>query len=178
MKVHISIPYSTDKRLGKAYNDFIKLIPDSDTACLMDYDVQLLTPDAGKIIHEYASKYPNALLTCYTNRVSPSAKMQLLNGEVSEDTDIKNHIAIAEEQKKHLYEVTPINQWISGMLMIIPKSIWLKYPFPETGKCLGIDTYYSKLLLRRGVPILRMDGLYIFHQYRIINGIFNRSHLM
>ena len=178
MKAHIVIPYSIDKKLGHVYNQAMKQIPDGDAACIMDYDVQLLTWDAGKIIHDYANKYPNALLTCFTNRVSPSAKMQLLNDEVSEDTDIRNHIAIAEEQKKHLYEVTPIKQWIAGMLMVIPKSLWLKYPFPESGKCLGIDTYYSKMILRRGVDILRMDGLYIWHSYRLINGIHHKKHLL
>lgn len=178
MKVHIIIPYSVDKRLGAAYNEAMRRIPDGDAACIMDYDVQLLTPDGGKIIHEYANKNPNSLLTCFTNRVSPSAKMQLLNGEVNEDMDIRNHIQIAEEQKKHLYEVTPITTWISGMLMVVPKSLWQKYPFPESGKCLGVDTQYSFKLIRNRIPILRMDGLYIFHQYRIVNGVFNRKHLL
>jgi hypothetical protein len=178
MKIHICIPYSIDKKLGKVYNQAMSQIPDGDSACLMDYDVQLLTPDAGKIIHEYANKYPHNLLTCFTNRVHPNAKPQLLNEVLSEDTDIRTHIALAEEQKKHLYKVTPIKQWIAGMLMIVPKSLWLKYPFPETGKCLGIDTYYSKMILRRGVEILRMDGIYCWHSYRLMNGIFDKKHLM
>lgn len=178
MKVHIIIPYSIDKKLAEVYNEEMSRIPQGDAACIMDYDVQLLTPDAGKIIHEYAVRYPNALLTCYTNRVTPLSKMQLLNGQISEDTDIKNHILLAEEQKKHLYEVTPVNHWIAGMLMVIPRSLWEKYPFLEGGKCLGVDSRYSQKLLRNRVPILRMEGMYVWHSYRLINGIQNRSHLL
>jgi hypothetical protein len=178
MKVHIIIPYSVDKKLAEVYNEEMSRIPDGDTACILDYDVQLLTPDAGKIIHDYANKYPDAVLTCYTNRVSSIAKNQLLNGKLSGDTDIRNHIQIAEEQKKYLYEVTPIKSWIAGMLMVIPKPLWQQYQFLEGGKCLGVDTMYSTKLLRHRVPILRMEGLYVWHQYRLKNGIHNTKHLV
>jgi hypothetical protein len=177
MKVHICIPYSIDKNLGKAYNETMSRIPDGDSACFIDYDVQLLTPDAGKIIHHYAKLYPNNLLTCFTNRVHPTAKMQLLNGELSENTDIKHHIELAEEQKKYLYEVTEVNHWIAGMLMVLSKEFWTKHRFPVNGQCLGVDSRYSIDLRKRGYKILRMDGLYVFHQYRIMNGIENKQHL-
>lgn len=177
MNVHQIIPFDLQKRLGVAYNSDMKRIPEGDAALLMDWDVQLLTHDARNIIHEYANRNPNAVLTCYTNRVSPLAKPQLLNG-LSEETDIRKHIAIAEEQKKYLYEVTPINQWIAGMLMVVPKTLWVKHPFPEGFKCLGVDTWWSKRLLRSGVKILRMNGIYCFHQYRLIHGIYHKKHLL
>lgn len=178
MKVHIVIPYDVKKNLGKAYNQAVSLIPDGDAICIMDYDVQLLTPDAGKIIHHYANIYPNNLLTCFTNRVHPLAKMQLLNGEISNNTDIKHHIELSEKQKEHLYQVSEVTHWIAGMLMVLSKEFWKKHPFPENGRCLGVDTSYSITLKRRGYKILRMDGLYVFHQYRIINGIHNKKHLV
>ncbi len=177
MNVHICIPYSIEKNLGKAYNDTMQRIPDGDAACFIDYDVQMLTPDAGKIIHDYANLYPSNLLTCFTNRVHPLAKMQLLNGQVSDNTDIKHHIELAEKQKENLYQVSEVKNWIAGMLMVLSKEFWLKHPFPENGKCLGVDTTYSRDLRRRGYKILRMDGLYVWHSYRIINGIKNVNHL-
>lgn len=177
MKVHSVIPYDVNKNLGKAYNEEVSRIPEGDAICIMDHDVMTLTPDAGKIINDYANMYPNNLLTCFTNRVQPSLKMQLLNGEISENTDIKHHIELAEKQKEHLYEVTEVNHWIAGMLMVLSKEFWKKHPFPENGRCLGVDSSYSIGLRRRKYKILRMDGLYVFHQYRIMKGIENKQHL-
>lgn len=178
MNVHICTPYDVNKNLGKVYNETMQRIPDGDAACLIDYDVQLLTPDAGKIIHDYANKYPNALLTCFTNRVSPLSKMQLLTGRISDETDIRTHIELAEKQKEFFYKATRIQRDISGMLMVLPKKIWAKHPFPEDGKCLGIDTNYGRRLRKFGVAIYRMDGLYCFHQYRLLTGISNKTHLV
>ena len=177
INVHICIPYSITKNLGAAYNETMQRIPDGDAACFIDYDVLLLTPDAGKIIHDYINLYPDALLTCFTNRVATWAKPQLLTGVPSEDTNIKNHIELAEKQKEHLYKVTPISNYIAGFLMVLTKEFWQQNPFPDNGKCLGVDTMYSKSLKRKRVQVLRMDGLYCFHTYRMINGVKNANHL-
>lgn len=177
MQVHICIPYRTDKNLGKAYNEVISRIPDGDAACLIDYDVQLLTPDAGAIIEEYFRRCPDSLLTCYTNRLSPANRTQLLTGQISEDSDIRNHIQFAEVQKSKLYQLTEIHADISGMLMIIPKSLWRKLPFPESGKCLGLDTHYGRAVRSSGGQIFRMEGLYVWHAYRLATGVHDKSHL-
>lgn len=177
MQVHITAPYRLDKDLGLAYNEFMKLLPDGDSACFIDYDVMLLTPDAGAILHEYAKRFPDALLTCFTNRISPLAKPQLLEGIVNEDSDIKNHIRTAEIQKNRLYVATEINQDISGFLMMLSKKTWLKHKFPERGKPLGVDTHFGRTLRASGTKILRMDGLYVFHAYRLMKGINNKEHL-
>jgi hypothetical protein len=178
MRVHICTPYNLEKDLGKAYNETMQLIPDGDAACFHDIDVMMLTPDAGSIIHHYATLFPNALLTCYTNRVSELSRRQLLNQTLSQDPNIMNHMALAKKQQASLYKVTPINRDISGMLMVIPKSLWQKHPFDETGQCLGVDTKYGRKLRAAGINILRMDGLYVFHIYRMgMKNIYDKSHL-
>jgi GT2 family glycosyltransferase len=179
MKVHFIIPYALDKNLGQAYNEAMNLIPDDDWACLMDYDVQLLTPDAGAIVHEYATRAkPDQLLTCLTNRVSTLSKPQLLSGVVNDDSDMRNHIRYAEIQRQYLYQTTPITRDISGMLMLISKRLWLQFNFPEDKKCLGVDTEYNRRIRAAGKTIMRMDGLYIWHSYRLMNGIFDKKHLL
>jgi GT2 family glycosyltransferase len=179
MKVHFTIPYDTEKNLGKAYNETMALVPDGDAACLMDMDVLLaLTPDAGCIVQKYAELYPNALLTCFTNRISELSRRQLLNQVVNPDPDIQKHIELAKLQHARLYNVTEINRDISGMLMVLPKSLWQKFPFDESGKCLGVDTKYGRALRAAGIKILRMDGLYVFHMYRMgMKNIYDKSHL-
>jgi hypothetical protein len=69
MKVRIRTPYSLEKNLGKAYNEEMALIPDGEAACFIDGDVNFLTPNYGAILHDYSTKYPNAVLTCYANRI-------------------------------------------------------------------------------------------------------------
>jgi GT2 family glycosyltransferase len=179
MKVHIVKPYSIEKNLGKAYNEAMALIPDGDWACLMDYDTMLLTPDCGYILREYVIKYQFAgMFTSFTNRISPLAKDQLLDGEVSENVCIDYHIDRAYHQKHRLFQVTPIAHEISGFLMMISKETWKETKFKESGKCLGVDNDYSLRLIEKGKMILRMDGLYVFHAYRLKNGIKDKTHLI
>jgi GT2 family glycosyltransferase len=178
MKIHILKPYRNDKNLGLAYNEAMAMLPADDWGCLCDTDTSFLTPDAGHILYKYAELNPAAgIMTCFTNRVSPLSKMQLLNGMVSDITDMLYHIAEAEKQKDQLYNVTEIDRDISGFLMMISKATWSRFPFPELGKALGVDTRYGRTIRAAGLQILRMDGLYIWHTYRILNGISNKTHL-
>lgn len=178
MQVLISSPYRPDKNLGKSYNEFFRLLPDDYWGCVTDIDVNFLTPDAGTILHEYASRFPDAgILTCFTNRISPLANMQLLNGVINESSNYKEHIAIAEHQRMQLYQTTPINKDISGFLMMVSKKIWNNHPFPELNKPLGVDTQYGRMIRAAGLDILRMEGLYVWHTYRLSNGINNKEHL-
>lgn len=178
MQVHICIPYRTDKNLGKAYNETMQRIPEGDWACLIDYDVNLLTPDAGAILHEYARLFPDAgILTCFTNRISTLSSKQLLNGEISENTNYLYHYQLAVLQKQRLYTGSVIMKDISGFLMMVSKKTWVEFPFPEDGKCLGVDTDYNRRIRAAGKEIIRMNGLYVFHAYRMVNGISDKSHL-
>ena len=179
MTVHDIIPFAQDKNLGAAYNREIARIPEGDWACLRDGDTTWLTPDYGVHLHNYATQFPQAgILTCLTNRVSSLSPGQLLNGVVSEDSDMRNHIMLAEEQKKLLYQVEPIERVISGFVMMISKSTWNDIKFVENRKCLVVDNIFSKHVLRSGRKILCMKGLYIWHNYRLITGIHDKTHLL
>lgn len=179
MKVHILKPYDINKNLGRAYNEAMREIPDGDWACLMDLDTMFLTPDAGQILHEYVLKYDFAgMFTCFTNRIHPLSVDQLLDGVLSDSVSIDYHIERAYNQKRKLFQVTPIDHMISGFLMMVSKEIWKESKFSESGKCLGVDNDYSCKLLAAGKKILRMDGLYIFHCYRLKNGIHDKTHLL
>lgn len=180
MQVHIISPNDPNKNLGKAYNEAIQMIPDDDWVCITDLDVLFLTPDAGNILYEYANRHDKEILNCYANRIHPRSVQQLLNGTVNEDSDIKHHIELAEKQKSQLYKTTRINtkQPISMILMLIKKSTWKETKFPELGKCLGVDTEFFRILDKKDIPVLRMDGLYVWHTYRLTQGINNKDHLL
>lgn len=158
------------------------MIPDGDAACLCDIDTCFLTPDAGTLLQEYVYRtfdygLPVGILTCLTNRVSPLSKPQLLGRVVNEDPDMKLHLQYAEEQKRLLFNTTVIDRDISGFLMVVSKRVWQQIPFPETGKALGVDTHYGRAIRAAGLKILRMDGLYVWHTYRMLNGITDKKHL-
>lgn len=179
MKVHILKPFDLEKNLGRAYNEAMSRIPEGDWACLMDLDTMFLTPDAGNILHEYAEKFSHAgMFTCYTSRIHPLSKVQLLNEVVSEDTNLLNHIEKAYKQKERMITATPINRPVSGFLMMISKATWNEVKFTEDFKCLGVDNFFCDSLLKAGKSIYRMDNLYVWHTYRLKNGITNKTHLL
>jgi GT2 family glycosyltransferase len=62
--------------------------------------------------------------------------------------------------------------------MLVSKKTWNEIKFSESGKCLGVDNDFSANVLERGKKIYRMDSLYVFHAYRLKNGIKDKTHLV
>ena len=182
MKVWDIVPYSTDKNLGKAYNEAMALIPDEDTVCFRDGDTCWLTPDYGMILHHYAELHPNAILTCWTNRINEKAEQQYKG--VRDINNMVEQCLIAEDVKKNLYKTTLLHGFISGFCMVIPKHIWHQHKFSESQvyedrgphNLLGVDNDFTNRVRASGIPVLRMDGLYIWHTYRLLTN--SKEHLM
>lgn len=172
------IPYALDKNLGRAYNEAMEMIPEDEWACLMDYDAQFLTPTAIKTLYKYIEVNPDAFFTCITNRVHPCNKEQLYQGVVSNNADMRNHIAIAESLEASIDTTSPLVYHMSGFMMLISKKMWTEIKFTEDLKCLGVDTDYFSKLKVAGKEILRIDGIYVFHNYRLMRGINNKKHLL
>ena len=89
--IYYSIPYSTEKNLGKYYNDFMKVLPnDDDFACFVDGDTIFSTPNYGHIIQSVVDENPEVkLFTCYTNRIG--CKWQVAPGIDIDSNDMKYH---------------------------------------------------------------------------------------
>lgn len=176
------IPYSTDKNLGKAYNDAMALIPDGDHVCFRDGDTCWLTPDYGMHLAEYVRLYPNAILTCWTNRINEKAEQQI-KGIDRENDSMSYHLKIAADLAGS-YSVTQIHGFVSGFCMVVPKLVWNKVKFAEAQvyedrgpyNLLGVDNDFTNRVRAAGVPVLRMDGLYIWHTYRLLDN--SKNHLM
>jgi len=97
MKIFYSNPFSLDKNIGKAYNEYLASINanDEDWIVLQDGDILYLTPDWGKRIHDALSLDGDkfGLVGCYTNRLR--SKHQLHEKSFSNDLNIRNHYNIA-----------------------------------------------------------------------------------
>src|ERR1017187_925574 len=95
----------------------------------MDYDAMFLTNDYGKLLYDYVEKYPDAVLTCRTNRLHFQNIIQQIGAVDKDNHDIQYHKKIANERRQELYNVTDVTNnkpphLIAGMMMIIPKKIW------------------------------------------------------
>jgi len=90
MKIHYSTPFSTEKNIGKAYNEFMELVPDGDWVCIRDCDTLFLRSDCGQQIEAIINRHGNdyKLISCMTNRLR--ADHQLHRGRFSNDPDMNN----------------------------------------------------------------------------------------
>ena len=176
MMLHVIEPYSLEKNIGKAYNDAFKHYDSNDWICLKDHDAMFLLPDTIRHIHEYTLLYPRTgIFVCYTNRLAN--RDQLLTDRCDNNDSIRHHIGLAKQQERKLYETTLLYKPVSGVLMVIKKSTWDKVKFNEVG-CLGVDNDYHLRVVEAGFEVLRMNGVYIWHSYRLINGTQDKSHLV
>jgi hypothetical protein len=148
-----------------------------ETVCFTDGDTSFLTPDFGHIIEDYHQRFPDAVLTCRTNRIHPLSKQ--LDGRIDEECNVRKLIIKAEERKllRTVTEIKP-GEAMSGLLMIVPKKVWGKVPFVENGGCLGVDSQFRIDLHNAGIKIYIMDGVFIMHSYRLLNGVNYKKHLL
>ena len=168
MKIWYSNPYSTEKNIGKAYNEFCEIVPNEDDwIVISDGDVCYLTHKWGLHIAETIKLHGENfdLITCVTNRLA--RPIQRYKGEFSENHDMIYHALIAKElEENHWCEVEDITKGkkVAGLLMIFKKSLWNKVKFREND--IAFDDTFSKELIKRGCKFGMMKGLYVYHFYR------------
>lgn len=167
-KIWYSNPYSTEKNIGKALNEFCELVPDNDWICLQDGDMMYLTPDWGLQIEKAVEKYGNhfSLIGCLTNKLGRD--IQRYKGEFCNNENINYHFEIAEKlRKEHFAEIEDIThkKQIAGLFMLFPKSLWNEIKFKENIP--DFDDEFSKEVINKGGKLGLMKGLYVYHLYRI-----------
>jgi len=179
LNIYYFTPYSTSKNIAEEYNKYIELVPnDDDWICLLDADIMFLTPDYGSQIYDTISSHKDVgIFTCYTNRVG--SPWQCHEGVINKNDSIRNHHTISRFlRKKHAYQLTNIKFPISGYFMAFSKKTWKEAgKFNESLGMLGVDTDFSLNVLKLGKKIALMQGLYVFHYYRLVEGIDSTNHL-
>lgn len=178
--------FTGGKNLGRAYNEAMERAPQDSHVILRDGDSCWLTSDYGVHIAEYIRQHPDAVLTCWTNRINEKAEQQYPHMALRESSDMRLHLQQAEEQKRLLYHVSVVSGFVSGFCMIVPKKVWELHkfsevqPYPDRGPhaLLGIDNDFTNRIRATGIQVLRMDGLYIWHTYRLLTGDKDKSHLL
>jgi hypothetical protein len=177
MSIYHITPYSNSKDIGAEYNHYMSILPDDGVAVIRDGDTMFLTPDWGSIIAGYVDRNPGVVMVCRTNRIHTLSKEQRTEDPCwFNQPSIIEHIELAKIYSSQTLFTTPVHGPLSGFLMVIPKSVWLKYPFKEDGLP-GVDTDFFKRYREGGNVVLRMDGLFVFHIYRLGKDIKDTSHL-
>ena len=169
------VPYAFDKNLGKEYNRIFEQSK-ADYVCIMDGDILFFQNSFGHFISNVISKnYDGAIFTCVTNRIGNPE--QRIDKKISSDANILRHKKIAlKRRRKYGYFVTQAHMRTSMLISIISKKVWNEIRFNEGLK--GIDWQFTQSVLDKGFPIYIMQGLYVFHLYRLGDGgVYYTKHL-
>lgn len=181
--IYYSIPFNSNKNLGRAYNDFMSILPrNDDYACFVDGDTIFTTPNYGVIIENIVNENKGiGCFTAMTNRVA--CKWQIASGVDVNNNDMSYHrkfgTCIQEVYNTYCEDVTNkgIDDPMSGFLILIKKSTWLKVGKFLEKKMLGIDNDIHEKILNKGEKMYLMKGIYLYHWYRWPN-IKNTKHLI
>ena len=176
-KIIEEVPYGIDKDYGRACNEFFERIPnDNDWGIVRDTDCLTLTPSHIHMIRKAIEMHPDTgMFIGVTNRVGQ--KRQVHDMKLFEETDIRKHRQIALKLESQPLTFTEFNISISGYFMCIKKSV-LKEAGGFKSGIIGVDTNISNKIRRLGKKILMINNLYIFHYYRWIEGVRDKSHIL
>lgn len=184
--IYFFTPYSFEKKLFEAIDNYMNLLRDDDWAVIMDGDTAFLRPDFGFRIKEYTDEYPDAgLFTCYASRCHYHFQ-QVHGGADMADPSILRHKEICDEiDAANRLQVEEVQRRIAGHLMIIRKGVWkivrrtvMLQVVAYNKKILGVDTKISYAMLQHGFKIYLMKGIYILHYLRMKEGFDYKNHLL
>jgi hypothetical protein len=171
------IPWNSDKNIGKSYNETMSLVNDDDWVCFLDGDAVHTTPFFGKRIEDVIKANPQySLFTCQTNRIG-------CQYHIPKDVDRLNNDQLYHRnfgEKLWLENQTQVDditnsQPLSGVLILIKKSTWLKVGKFKEEKMLTIDNDIHYKVRDFGHKVGIMRGIYVQHWYR--GGTGDTSHL-
>lgn len=167
MKIDVRIPYEPGGRLGWDYNRIMEETP-HDWVLFLDHDVLLaLNPHWYYLCQQTIKHHRFGLATCWTNvnHRGTGQYWELPEGNYT----IADHQEIARGIFNEYGEsVTEIDK-ASGFFMLVNKYAWSKVGgFPGKGM-FREDWTFCKRLRSKQWPILRMDGLYVYHMRKRID---------
>lgn len=175
-------PFACDKELGREYNGHCSLVPNDDNwIMILDWDCYILDISSYHVIDKAIEKYPETeIFGAYTNRVGYNWQLGPDNNKIYEQSlnyDMAFHkkLAKAYASKRADGSCLPIPT-VAGFFMLFRKKYWKQNPFQEkimTDRGRTFDKQFCK-----GATDMKViQGLYVFHQYRMDKDILDRSHL-
>jgi len=178
-KIYHFIPWNSNKSIGKSYNEMMSLIGSNDWACFLDGDAVHTSSFFGFRIEEVVEKNQQySMFTCYTNRVA--CKYQVAPNSSWVNNDQSYHRQLGEKlwdlNKTNVIDITN-NSELSGVLIVLKKSMWEKVGGFKEDKMLSIDNDMHRKVRDFKGRVGLMTGLYVQHWYRG-GDINNKKHLL
>ena len=161
--ISVHIPYSTEGNIGNSYNNIIENSK-TNWILLLDHDVFLaLNAKWYEICMNTISKHNPALASCWTGSKG-SVLDWIIYPNSPTTSNLEDHKKCAIDVfEKNKFQVTEVEK-ITGFFMLVNKQAWKEVGgFSNNGIC-GVDWDYCKKLRDKNFKILRMDGLYVYHQ--------------
>lgn len=148
------------------------MIGDDDWAMFLDADAMFTTHDYYKqietIINAIDKKGINiGLLTACTNRIGNIEQIVFpKNSPEANNHDIEFHRRVGKEiQKKNGNVLKKCKDPISGVVLLLPKSVWQQTPGFMDG-FLSVDNDIDYKIRSLGYHTAIMTGVYVYHWYR------------
>lgn len=173
-------PFSTSKDLGNEYNAHCSMVPDGSWILVLDYDCMVLAPEAYSIMEAAIAKYPNAeIFGAVTNRVG--YREQMLGHKMNDDDSIKNHLLAAKDLAATFRDgqCKPITT-AAGFFLLFKKEYWAANNFQakiyDDLTMRLFDWNFCRPAMERKT-IYMIQGVYVWHTYRLITGRHSQAHL-
>jgi len=178
-RIFHSIPWNSNKNIGKSYNETMELVNSDDWVCFLDGDAVHSTHFFGSRIEETVMSNPEySLFTCYTNRVN--CKYQIPNNVDITINDQAYHRSFGEkiwfDYGTNVIDITN-NVELSGVLILLQKSAWERVGGFKEERMLSIDNDIHRKIRHLGERVGLMQGIYVQHWYRGGDNS-NKSHLL
>ncbi len=169
-------PKEFDMDLGRAYNTYMELLKDDDSACFIDHDAVFTTPTWYLQIQRILDLNPEySCFSAVTNRIVFRNPWQICRELHRDNHLMSDHRSLGLKlQKEKWGSVRDITyeHLMSGVCFVLRKKAWNKVHFRNG--LLGVDYHLHKDLRSNGFKLACMEGVYVYHWYR---GDGNKSHL-
>ena len=172
INIHYITPARSDKQYGKAINQLVQHLPDSDWICLRDIDTIPLNhaemiPQLEQIVREHGGTYD--CFGAITNDLGLA--YQLAQRKLNRTYNLEEHRIITDQlREQYGTEVEPNREYhIGGFFMLFSKKIWSKVGgfVDEVYKDRHFfDWHFCKAIKKAGGKIGIAKGVYIFHWCR------------
>jgi len=165
------------KSIGTYYNQCCRIVPAGEWICFWDADVMTFHTFAhwNKFLEQAIRENPEiGLFSCVTNRIGTHKQRIGIAQDVN--PSMLHHRLIAEQWLKQFgTKVRTDTKTVSGLMMLFSKDTWEAVGgFAEDGM-IAVDTRFSKAVYELGQKVGILEGLYVMHYYRLLEG--NADHL-
>lgn len=160
MRMWANIPWDNEANLGRAYNDFMALIPDGDWAIFVDHDAMATTGKWHLQFQEAANALPDAgAIVAMTNRIASS--WQKCGDPLSNDYAVHRKFGKERANIRTLLDVTPTKGW-GGVAFAISKAAWVAAGgFPDGLGCVDHGWHFKMRDLGR--KCWMHEGIVFYH---------------